>query len=150
MGLDMYLEAEEYIGGQYDYSEVEGEAVITIQGNKKNIDFKKVNSITYPAAYWRKANQIHKWFVNNVQDGIDECQRSYVDISQLRDLIDTCNIVIQNHEKAEALLPTGSGFFFGSTEYDEFYFQDLHETVKQLKQAIEDYPHCSFYYSASW
>ena len=24
-------------------------------------------------ASWRKANAIHKWFVDNVQDGVDDC-----------------------------------------------------------------------------
>ncbi len=23
--------------------------------------------------YWRKANQIHNWFVKNVQGGVDDC-----------------------------------------------------------------------------
>ena len=27
-------------------------------------------------AYWRKANAIHSWFVENCQDGVDECQYS--------------------------------------------------------------------------
>lgn len=28
--------------------------------------------IIYEVAYWRKANHIHNWFVQNIQDGIDD------------------------------------------------------------------------------
>ena len=33
--------------------------------------------------YWRKANQIHKWFVDNVQDGVDDCGEYKVTKEQL-------------------------------------------------------------------
>lgn len=31
------------------------------------------DSIMTEIAYWRKANHIHKWFVDNVQYGVDDC-----------------------------------------------------------------------------
>ena len=45
------------------------------------------------------------------------------------ELLDRCDRVLENHELAEELLPTVSGFFFGSTDYDEWYFEDV-EAVK--------------------
>lgn len=41
-------------------------------------------------AYWRKANAIHKWFVDNVQDGKDDCREYDVDLDNLEELRGTC------------------------------------------------------------
>jgi hypothetical protein len=55
-------------------------------------------------------------------------------------------------EKAAELLPTESGFFFGSTDYDQWYVMGLESTEEQLSKLLEDpqYEHCEFYYHASW
>ena len=45
-------------------------------------------------AYWRKANAIHAWFVENCQDGRDECQTAYVSRDQLEDLLLAVNAVL--------------------------------------------------------
>lgn len=53
---------------------------------------------TYPdedVAYWRKANQIHGWFVENVQRGEDDCKEYYVSRKRLKKLLDTVNAVLQ-------------------------------------------------------
>ena len=34
--------------------------------------------------------------------------------------------------------PTHEGFFFGSTEYDEYYFADLESTIEQLEDVEPD------------
>ena len=98
--------------------------------------------------YWRKANAIHNWFVENIQDGNDD-QRDYrVTIEELKELLDLVNEVLADHSKAEELLPTRSGFFFGGTEYDEYYFADLKDTKEILEKAIADGGH--FRYSCWW
>ena len=51
---------------------------------------------------------------------------------------------------AETFLPTGSGFFFGSTEYDEWYIKDLEYTKKVLEKAIKTGDVGDYYYQASW
>lgn len=149
MGLDMYLEREIYIGAEYDHRNVTGVVEIAVQGKKLNIDFKKISSINEKVGYWRKANQIHNWFVENVQDGEDECQRSYVTTEQLQELKETCEKVLADHNLAEELLPCQSGSFFGGTDYDEWYFRDLEDTVKILEDALEN-DEGAFYYQASW
>ena len=98
-------------------------------------------SISYPIGYWRKANAIHNWFVQNVQDGRDECQKSYVSAQNLRDLREACqavlatknNSLVSVSEVAEenGLAPL-AGFFFGGTEYDEYYYGDLEYTIKTI------------------
>ena len=88
-------------------------------------------------AYWRKANQVHAWFVDNVQDGEDDGQAYPVTREQLRRLRDLCQHVLEHPEEAQEKLPTRAGFFFGSTEYDDWYFEDLRSTVKQLDEVLE-------------
>ena len=39
---------------------------------------------------------------------------------------------------ANMLIPTKSGFFFGNTDYNESYFWDLENTVRQLEKVINE------------
>jgi hypothetical protein len=59
---------------------------------------------------------------------------------------------IVNTEVAEELLPTQCGFFFGSTEYDEWYMNDIIETIDILKRAIAttDFDREMVVYTSSW
>lgn len=52
----------------------------------------------------------------------------------IKELLDRCCKVLEDHDKAPELLPTMPGFFFGSVDYDESYFND----VEQVKEYIED------------
>lgn len=182
MGLDMYLEAERYISGwghgpDPEYSQLK--KILGVSPTEHSPSF----SVSYNVAYWRKANAIHNWFVQNVQGGKDECQRSYVERSQLiklrdlcQDVIDHCEVidgqvhsgtqynaehpngiklmedgkVIKDASYAEAHLPAQSGFFFGGTEYDEYYLDNLYSTVEQLDEALKLGDDFEFYYRASW
>ena len=102
-------------------------------------------------AYWRKANQIHKWFVDHVQNGVDNCEEYYVSRDQLQLLLDTCKIVLIDKEEASQLLPVQEGFFFGSYEYNEYYFSDIKDTIEQLEKVLTEYPEeWSFKYQSSW
>lgn len=101
--------------------------------------------------YWRKANAIHNWFIQELADGEDNCRPIYVPRSSLVDLKILCEEVLADHSKADTLLPTGSGFFFGSTEYDEWYFHNVEKTAKVVTKLIEDVPEgWSFEYQSSW
>ncbi len=46
--------------------------------------------------YWRKANAIHKWFVDNVQGGTDDCDEYKVSKDQLEDLLATAKKVFSS------------------------------------------------------
>ena len=134
--------------------------------------------------YWRKANQIHNWFVNHVQDGIDDCDYHHeVTKELLEELLDTCETVynscsmmvglVKNGETlvdgkwkpsmvpgkviidssvAEELLPTCSGFFFGSTDYNEYYVEDIKKTIDIITEVLEttDFDKEEIYYVSSW
>ena len=102
--------------------------------------------------YWRKANAIHKWFVDNVQGGVDDCGDYKVTKEQLIELRNTCNDVLNEPNLAEHLLPTQSGFFFGGTGYGDDYIWDLENTVHIIDEILENKSYCldELYYSSSW
>lgn len=119
-------------------------------------DFKKQRPwyrIMEEVGYWRKANHIHRWFVENVQDGIDDCDyHREVTKEDLEELRDICHEVLCDPDEAAHLLPTESGFFFGSTEYGEWYIADLKETIEICDHALEttDFETQMLYYCSSW
>ena len=106
--------------------------------------------IDLKVGYWRKANQIHQWFVDNVQSGEDNCAEYYVDRDKLKELRDLCKLALKDKGKAEELLPTQSGFFFGSTEIDEWYFQDVNATIEIINKCLEMDDTWTFKYQSSW
>ena len=161
MGLDMYLSKKTYVK-RWDFQEDEKKHKVTVRlGGKVRKDIKadRISYIVEEVGYWRKANHIHNWFVQNVQDGRDECQESYLEIEQLKELRDVCKAVVEkkDEEFSKEHLPTESGFFFGGTEYDEYYYQDCEETIKMLDEVIKDEDKkpdacygADYYYQASW
>lgn len=61
---------------------------LTIGGKKINTD--KAVHVDFEVAYWRKANMIHQWFVDNVQEGVDNCSTYYVSFKKLQELYAIC------------------------------------------------------------
>jgi len=109
----------------------------------------------YQVAYWRKANQVHNYFVQKCAEGVDDCRPVYVELEDLKELVSLCREVIENPDKANELLPTSAGFFFGSVEYDKYYEQELEYTVEQLEPIIkflesEKGSNYDVVYRASW
>ena len=149
-----------------------------------NVNWKGIDHGTDPVEvellYWRKANHIHKWFVQNVQNGVDDCDDYIVSIDNLKTLHKLLNSIAEEvtliedetsfdiefkgdktviNSFCESVLPTCEGFFFGSTEYDKYYFLDIIQTVEMLEKIFnyidsngieddsEDY---AIYYHSSW
>lgn len=156
MGLDMYLSKKVYIGANYEHRKVTGRINIKQDGKPIKINFKKVSSIEESVGYWRKANHIHQWFVEHVQKGEDDCGQYYVSIENLEKLLNACVQVKTDHSMANVLLPTKEGFFFGSTDYDEYYYRDIDDTIKILKNILKHknekgyIDNSEFYYESSW
>lgn len=147
MGLDMYLTAEKYV---YDEEHAALSSALAKAGfNYKN---KSVRSISIEIMTWRKANQIHRWFVEHVQKGDDDCKRYYVSLEKIKLLVEICKTVLVERTQASLLLPTREGFFFGSYEYDDMYFEDVTETLECLAPVINDksWQNWDFYYQSSW
>jgi hypothetical protein len=157
MGLDMYLTKRTYLGTQWEHRGVTAE--ITVKSEGKTVDVginpHAIEEITESAIYWRKANHFHSWFVENVQEGVDDCGQYLVSLDQLKNLRDLCEEVINNRDKADKLLPRQAGFFFGGQDYDEYYFESVIETYNNLRNIIDNYPsgtlfYVDYYYSSSW
>lgn len=147
MGLDMYLESEHYMFGKEAKATVE---ITHYNGEKETREFDVTSgTIVTKIGYWRKANAIHKWFVDNVQNGEDDCRRYYVEIDDLERLKRLCEEVLENPKKAKELLPPCEGFFFGSNEIDEWYFQDLKYTIETINKVLEN-KDGDIYYHSSW
>lgn len=150
MGLDMYLDRHVYVGGNFEHNNVKGNILLHKGDNTIEIKSNEVKYIVTELAYWRKANHIHNWFVRNVQDGVDNCGTYYVSKEQLRQLVKACQDVLADRDKAEEILPTCIGFFFGSTEYDEYYFDQCRYTITALSKLTQDNYEVEYYYHASW
>lgn len=162
MGLDQYLYVSTTVfGGKYSTPE-ENErfnTAMTATGLKEE-DFSALLTsspsvqLNFKVAYWRKANQIHKWFVDKCQDGKDECQLAYVEQGQLEELLALCKKLLRSKsvQKAKEELPTADGCFFGDTDYGEWYWEDLKETVRQLSPLLKNpkFEDWHFYYKSSW
>lgn len=141
------------------------------------------DGVSEGVAYWRKANAIHKWFVENTANGIDNCEPVIVSKEQLEELLNRAKRVkatsrlisgkvnngyhfvngkeepivedgkiIENPSVAIDLLPTTSGFFFGSTDYDQWYLEDIKSTIKQISAILDttDWDNEYVTYEASW
>lgn len=175
MGLDMYLTRSKRVEGlsTKDYSQIDESIPFPPE---EGVDLGKLNpeipqaselnesvikmgttsfiwySILERVGYWRKANHIHQWFVEQCQGGVDKCQLTEITKQRLETLLSACRLVLDNHEQASALLPTQCGFFFGSTDYDEYYFNDIRETVKIIEEVLEttDFSTQIIFYQSSW
>ena len=212
MGLDMYLERgrlhghtpqEMYLvadylswknkGGEHSFEEWSGRKELPSEELLKDLESEVHEVGEYcrwlsgfdKVGYWRKANQIHNWFVNNVQGGEDDCGTYIVSKEQLEELLDICKTIIdnvvlvkgkvENGQKLEngelvpiledgetldevsqtlcdRLLPTTSGFFFGGTDYDEYYMEDIKNTIEILTEVLNstDFETETICYSSSW
>lgn len=141
MGLDMYLEIrrEEYVSHYTKSRTLKREYPKFLQDNFPNLPpIQSVCRKTYfEVGYWRKANAIHNWFVENCGGGEDTCQQMEVSLEKLEELLDVCKKVSADHKLAPVYLPTQDGFFFGSTTYDDWYFDKIEDTIKIIEPVIE-------------
>lgn len=146
MGLDMYLRAHRYLSSYREAEKEIAEKAAKLAGFEAPF---KVRTVSALAQYWRKANAIHRWFVMNVQEGVDDCREYDVSLDQVQELIKLCNRALETRESS--FLPPKDGFFFGSTEIDEYYWNDLQQTRDGLRVVVEKLPPwCWLTYQASW
>lgn len=155
MGLDMYLTKRHYVKN-WNHRDEKFDVSVKVNGEKHpGIKPENVSYITEEVGYWRKANHIHNWFVENVQGGVDECQESYVERSQLIELMELCKLIKEDPSSASTALPTVGGFFFGDEEYDKYYFDQIDQTIEILENELEmnqleGIRSPEYYYQSSW
>jgi uncharacterized protein YxjI len=142
MGLDQYIEIE--VVHQ------------TVNTKKQRVVTERSDETL---AYFRKVNFIQKFFEDKYE--IPDDERVRITKEDLRELADLCERVIDKFEEwdgakealesddyieppkhiqdyADELLPTCEGFFFGSTDYDNWYFNDVKDTMKTIREVIQE------------
>lgn len=127
--------------------------------------------------YWRKANAIHNWLSR--ADSGEDVEVSWDNLMRLGEICTEVlqstslesakvmngsrlvggswepNIVsglrLSNITVAESLLPTQDGFFWGSTAYDQGYWNDLLHTIIIInKILLVKNKYKKFIYNANW
>ena len=186
MGLDMYLHKKTYVKN-WEHNGPDNQHQITVnKGGVTRTDIKpeRICYITEEVAYWRKFNALHGWFVNECADGVDECQSIYVGEDKLKELLELLKkvqmIINQSElkvtvlkdwngddyeqkvynceEKIKELLPPTQGPFFGGYEVDEWYKENVDETVTIIEDLLKEQEASKehglwsshIYYQASW
>ena len=159
MGLDCSLYAKIYI------KEVKTKNIKFIQlWDKENktleIATDKLNKLEYNVGYWRKANWIHKWFVDNVQVGEDDKREYLVSRNNLLKLKELCTKILidkGNKKFAEEVLPPKDGFWFGNTDTSNsdfwlHYFKTLEDAIKFIDIALhyQKVYQAHIYYQGIW
>lgn len=147
----MYLYASKYISNfDNDIQHNNLIKIIGLEPSDLKFNSQSGSTINITVGYWRKANAVHDWFVQNIQNGEDDCQKYYVEREDLATLRNLCQNQIDN--PTEDILPPTSGFFFGSTEKDEWYFEQLKYTVKMIDFILnnKNFEDFEFYYQSSW
>ena len=101
----------------------------------KELEEEKENTNPWnKVAYFRKVNFLIPFF------GYEEnCSNIEIDKYQVEDLIEACKEVLANHDKASFLLPTQAGLFFGSTDYDDLYFDDVQNVKEKFEEVLADF-----------
>ena len=163
MGLDMWLEKRHYVTN-YSYENSDTYSTVILKNGElyKNINCDNIQCVAERVARWRKANAIHNWFVNNVQNGEDDCKEYWVGKTQLESLLNVCKQAktilegVSENRIAEVqnILPTLAGFFFGSTDIDDWYLDDLKYTIDTIEKSFandnDNNTSVEYYYSSSW
>lgn len=158
MGLDQYLSAKRHLSKYNNQEDKLRKKVRKLFPDIKdtgNLDFVEIK---FEAGYWRKANHIHNWFVENVQDEQDDCGHYEVSRDDLICLLEVCKRLLKTYitnkteanQLAQKELPTRAGFFFGGTEYDEFYWKDVEHTIKVIEYCLSLPAEYVFEYHSSW
>lgn len=117
--------------------------------------YKKGNGSRYNESigYLRKANVVYAFAENETAYGIDGKEVTFMTYEELLMLEDACKYVLQEgkdlaaegrfeelKELGSTHLPTKDGFFFGSTEYNEWYIQNVEwvlEEIRKIKSNIQ-------------
>jgi hypothetical protein len=186
MGLDMYLYKKTYVKN-WEHNPPETKHTFEIKRGgvlRNDIKPERICYITEEVAYWRKFNALHGWFVNECGDGEDDCKEVYVDESKIEELLVLLkqvqeklnnskiitttakdwrgeDVEVKVYECADEvvdLFPPTQGFFFGGSDIDEWYKQDVDNTIEVLEELVKENEQGKelglyggdYYYRASW
>lgn len=84
-------------------------------------------------AYFRKVNFLIEYFEYG-----ENCSYKEITKEQVIELLERCNQVLDDNSLASELLPTTSGFFFGNTNYDEYYIDKVQNVKETFERLLEE------------
>ena len=108
MGLDMYVnirhkntqsKLDAYEAWEQKYSYEEFQRLTEEQKEEYRNSEPEYDNDMYgkELMYWRKANQIHNWFVQNCQNGVDDCGRYAITVADLKKLKEVVRQTLRYH-----------------------------------------------------
>lgn len=116
----------------YDHNNKVIERVMTPQEIESIFEEEVKHMYKISDAYFRKVNFIYAYFQDRLEN--ESC---VITKNELNEFIQVCKDVY-NHkgdeDYASEFLPTTSGFFFGSTSYDDWYWDDVKDCIKQMQK----------------
>lgn len=120
-----------------EHPTVELEPIVNIDGY--NTDNYELFHVSGAERYYCKANQIQNYFEERFYENGNDCNDdeydnvvTKIDDLTIDDIIARIDTIELNKETAKEEFPTTEGFFYGSTEYDEFYFEKNNEFKSDL------------------
>ena len=117
MGLDMYVnirhkntqsKLDAYEAWEQKYSYEEFQLLTEEQKEEYRNSEPEYDAAMYgkELMYWRKANQIHNWFVQNCQNGVDDGGRYVITVDDLKTLKELCEKILTMTNVKQELRPT--------------------------------------------
>jgi len=100
--------------------------------------------------YWRKANAIHYWFTYGHEN--DNLEYLECGIDELQILKKQCQEDIDNKDNPDQKrnLVTANGFFWGGTEYDDWFYEQLQQTVDKITEIEKEHQKGDEYFYYAW
>ncbi len=155
MGLDMMIRKEYFVDKDRHKLKIDldGQEIL------KNVHGVK---ITADVIHWRKLNPIHKWMVDNVQNGEDNCGDYTLSVGNMKALLREIVKCIRYKDIAPEVLPCCDGPHYGlctdePDEYRRHFEEEYILAVSSIKQLIQDMEEAGasgadirFYYTSSW
>lgn len=86
---------------------------------------------------FRKRNWLMPFVKKAIDKEVENCEYYELSKETMLDLLDRIDKVLADHDLAEELLPTQEGYFYGSTHYDERYFEKLQDTKNELEEDVK-------------
>lgn len=92
-------------------------------------------------AYFRKHSDLHGWFIDNVANGVDECQPIEINRTHIAEAREA----VESHS-----LPLTRGFFFGASTQDDDEVKYTLDQLRIIDSFMHKHPSAKFFYIASW
>lgn len=134
----------------YSFSGSKEEVKQLIESEERDTDLIDKVDLT-EIAYWRKCNYLHKFFCTFGEE-VEADIYYFIPRALLNEFLEKASIVLEakKEEVSSKLLPTQSGFFFGETEYDFYYYDQIERDINTVNEILALYPDEEFLYYAWW